>query len=419
MEQNDKTMSLGMVSSVQGVLSGTAALAPQEEKEEEEEEQSASETQMWDFIEFCELSRPKPRHVDAPVWESLLNWLCFESPCSDDFPANGRVNADPIVKTNDELASRLKEFIEEEEDHDVNVTRLLSRAAEHKAGGPEQKRNSHQHNKSRFRSVLRPFQRVLHASGRTTLTCERYHGGTIYAVGCSDYIWTVDEDGEIVYSSSQLAETSPEIAERDQGAELSVESEGSIDACNDAAEEQKSSAELETLFEHQNRSRAELETLFEQQKIGGDGEQESSVELETLFEHGVRRNDTLTINDRAQRMDHEAIDSVMPSQPRFALWDSNDELARQAEGRSRKEGRQCDACGGAVPGADFINNNMRLTSEMTIGGVIGAKSANEGDSVQPRERGDFELKPVEGDGSIQSIASDGICTNPVGDGDGD
>ncbi|EJK60027.1 hypothetical protein THAOC_19691, partial [Thalassiosira oceanica] len=63
---------------------------------------------------------------------------------------------------------------------------------------------------------------------------------------------------------------------------------------------------------------------------------------------------------------------------------------------------------------------MRLRSEMTIGGVIGAKSANEGDSVQPRrERGDFELEPVEGDGSIQSIASDGICTNPVGDGDGD
>mmetsp|Transcript_25587 Transcript_25587/g.57689 ORF Transcript_25587/g.57689 Transcript_25587/m.57689 type:complete len:93 (+) Transcript_25587:230-508(+) len=62
---------------------------------------------------------------------------------------------------------------------------------------------------------------------------------------------------------------------------------------------------------------------------------------------------------------------------------------------------------------------MRLRSEMTIGGVIGAKSANEGDSVQPRERDDFELEPVEGDGSIQSIASDSICTNPVGDGDGD
>ena len=56
---------------------------------------------------------------------------------------------------------------------------------------------------------------------------------------------------------------------------------------------------------------------------------------------------------------------------------------------------------------------------MTIGGVIGAKSANEGDSVQPRERDDFELEPGEGDGSIQSIASDGICTNPVGDGYGD
>ncbi|EJK54210.1 hypothetical protein THAOC_26219, partial [Thalassiosira oceanica] len=62
---------------------------------------------------------------------------------------------------------------------------------------------------------------------------------------------------------------------------------------------------------------------------------------------------------------------------------------------------------------------MQLRSEMTIRGVIGAKSANEGDSVQPRERDDFELEPVEGDGSIQSRASDSIYTNPVGDGDGD
>jgi len=65
--------------------------------------------------------------------------------------------------------------------------------------------------------------------------------------------------------------------------------------------------------------------LFEHQKIVGDGEQESSVELETLFEHGVRRNDTLTINGRAQRMDHEAIDSVMPKPTTFCLiCDSND-----------------------------------------------------------------------------------------------
>ena len=194
------------------------------------EEQSASETQMREYIEFCELSRPTPRHVGTPVWESLLNWLCFKSPCSDDFPTNRRVRADPIVETNDKLASRLKQFIEEE-DHEANVTRLLARAAEHKAGGPEQKRNSHQHNKSRFRSVLRPFQRVSHASGRTALTCRRYHGGTIY-VGCSDYIWSVDEklekllptdsygyaevgeDGELVYRSSHQAETSSEIAER-------------------------------------------------------------------------------------------------------------------------------------------------------------------------------------------------------------
>ncbi|EJK51574.1 hypothetical protein THAOC_29241, partial [Thalassiosira oceanica] len=48
-------------------------------------------------------------------------------------------------------------------------------------------------------------------------------------------------------------------------------------------------------------------------------EQKSIAELETLFEHGVRRND----NDRAQRMDHEAIDSVMPMPTTIALCDSN------------------------------------------------------------------------------------------------
>lgn len=58
---------------------------------------------MRDYIEFCELPRPKPVHVE-PVWEPLLNWFCHESPCSDDFPAYGRVSADPIV-ANDELIS--------------------------------------------------------------------------------------------------------------------------------------------------------------------------------------------------------------------------------------------------------------------------------------------------------------------------
>ncbi|EJK76043.1 hypothetical protein THAOC_02212 [Thalassiosira oceanica] len=163
----------------------------------------------------CELSRPKPRHVDTPVWESLLNWLCFESPCSDDFPTNRRVHADPIVETSEELASRLQQFIEEE-DHDANITRLLARAAEHKAGGPEQKHNSHQHNKSRHEHAAA----VIGTSREVILRP----------------VWISELEGGI--------------------RELSVESEGSIDACNDTAEEQKSSAELETLFEHQNRSRA-------------------------------------------------------------------------------------------------------------------------------------------------------------------
>lgn len=122
---------------------------------------------------------------------------CIESPCSDDLLAWARVHADPIVETSDKLASRLKQFIDEE-DREAIVTRSLARAAEQKAGGPEQKHNSHEHNaestrKTKLCSVRRPYQRVTLASGRTALTCERYHGGTIYARGCSDYIWTMDE----------------------------------------------------------------------------------------------------------------------------------------------------------------------------------------------------------------------------------
>ena len=75
---------------------------------------------------------------------------------------------------------------------------------------------------------------MLHESGRTAFTCERYCGGTIYVAGCSDYIlWAVDEqlerilptdsgfygyatageDGDVVCCLS-LAETSSEIVER-------------------------------------------------------------------------------------------------------------------------------------------------------------------------------------------------------------
>ena len=155
-----------------------------------------------------------------------------EQSCSDSFPWYGRVHADPVVDESDELASHLQQFIGEE-DHDANVTCLQATAAEHKADGA-QRRDSHQHNKSKSRSVWRwPFQRVLHASGRTAFTCERYCGGTIYVAGCSDYIRAVDrqlerilptdfgfygyatagEDGDVVCCLS-LAETSSEIVER-------------------------------------------------------------------------------------------------------------------------------------------------------------------------------------------------------------
>ena len=45
-----------------------------------------------EYWEFCEAPRPGPTHVDAPMWDPLLNWFCFESDFSDDFPAYGRMS---------------------------------------------------------------------------------------------------------------------------------------------------------------------------------------------------------------------------------------------------------------------------------------------------------------------------------------
>ena len=129
----------------------------------QEEEQFAREKQMREYIEFCELPRPKPVHVDAPVWEPLLNWFC-----SDDFSAYGRVSADPIV-ANDELASRLKQFIDQE-DLEVNVNRLLARAAEYKANGLEQKRISRK-KKTKSRSMLRPSATFLRVGSHCFNVC--------------------------------------------------------------------------------------------------------------------------------------------------------------------------------------------------------------------------------------------------------
>ena len=77
--------------------------------------------------------------MDAPVWEPLLNWFCFESDFADDFPAYGRMSnildAEERDKWKQSLDAEerikweayLDEFITTE-DHVENVKRLEARA---------------------------------------------------------------------------------------------------------------------------------------------------------------------------------------------------------------------------------------------------------------------------------------------------
>ncbi|EJK66248.1 hypothetical protein THAOC_12847, partial [Thalassiosira oceanica] len=80
--------------------------------------------ELW---EFCGSPRPNPTHVDAPVWEPLLNWFCFESDFADDFPAYGRMSNVLDAEERTKWKEYLDEFIATE-DHVENVKRLEARA---------------------------------------------------------------------------------------------------------------------------------------------------------------------------------------------------------------------------------------------------------------------------------------------------
>ena len=66
-------------------------------------------------------------HVDAPVWEPLLDWFCFESDFADDFPAYGRMSNALDADERDRWKQYLNKFIETE-DHAENIRNLQARA---------------------------------------------------------------------------------------------------------------------------------------------------------------------------------------------------------------------------------------------------------------------------------------------------
>ena len=82
-------------------------------------EKASLAKELW---EFCGSPRPNPTHVDAPVWEPLLNWFHFESDFADDFPAYV-LDAEERIKWKEYL----DKFIATE-DHVENVKRLEARA---------------------------------------------------------------------------------------------------------------------------------------------------------------------------------------------------------------------------------------------------------------------------------------------------
>ncbi|EJK68984.1 hypothetical protein THAOC_09802, partial [Thalassiosira oceanica] len=82
-------------------------------------EKASLAKELW---EFCGSPRPNPTHVDAPVWEPLLNWFHFESDFADDFPA---------YVLDAEERTKWKEYLDKfiaTEDHVENVKRLEARA---------------------------------------------------------------------------------------------------------------------------------------------------------------------------------------------------------------------------------------------------------------------------------------------------
>ena len=82
-------------------------------------EKASVEKEYW---EFCESPKPNPTHVDAPVREPLLNWFCFESNSSDDFPATTL-----DAEESDGWQQYQDKFVEME-NHVDNVKRLQARA---------------------------------------------------------------------------------------------------------------------------------------------------------------------------------------------------------------------------------------------------------------------------------------------------
>ena len=113
---------------------GSRFRSPHDTKHARKKRREARQRSHWENVrrakeywEFCESPRPKPTHVDAPVWEPLLSWFCFESDFSDDFPAYGRMSTALDAEERDRWKKYLHEFIETE-DHVANIKNLQARA---------------------------------------------------------------------------------------------------------------------------------------------------------------------------------------------------------------------------------------------------------------------------------------------------
>ena len=125
---------------------GSRFRSPRDTKHARWKRREARQRNHWEEVslakelwEFCGSPRPKPTHVDAPVWEPLLDWFCFESDFADDFPAYGRMSAALDADERDkwkesldaEERTKLEEYLDKfiaTEDHVENVKKLQARA---------------------------------------------------------------------------------------------------------------------------------------------------------------------------------------------------------------------------------------------------------------------------------------------------
>ena len=135
---------------------------------------------------FYGAPRRGPTHVDASVWEPLLNWFCFETYFTDDFPANGRMSTTLDAEERDRWKQYLDESVELE-NHVGDATALEGRAelARRSMDGNRGRANATREsfvgprNTSRWSTVFGCWRRTSQHSvvGRLALANDSTHPG--------------------------------------------------------------------------------------------------------------------------------------------------------------------------------------------------------------------------------------------------